>query len=134
MNNYEIQTDDECNLFAIKAEGFVRELIKVARNVLRRGYGTTQLIFSNWSFVSLTDSGLIGEVEELLRAGHKPLGFVAPDRARKRTPFVESWEPSDDAALVELRYLSHSIYWHLLPARNAQPHVAIRRNGGGHGK
>lgn len=121
MNNYEIQKDDECNLFAIKAEGFVRELIKVARNVSRRGYGTTQLIFSDWSFVSLTDSGLIGEVEELLRAGHKPLGFVAPDRDRKRTPFVESWEPSDEATLAELRYLAHSIYWHLLPARNAQP-------------
>lgn len=134
MANNIQEGNHECNLFAIKAEGFVRELIKVARNASRRGYGTTQLIFSDWSFVSLTDSGLIGEMEELLRAGHKPLGFVAPDRTRKRTPFVESWEPSDEAALVELRYLSHSIYWHLLPARNAQPHVAIRCNGGGHGK
>jgi hypothetical protein len=110
----------ECNLFAMKADGILRELIKVARNVSRRGYGTAQLIFSDWSFVSLTDSGLLGEVEALFRAGEKPLGFVAPDRDRKRNPFVEPWELGDRAALAELRYLAHSIYGHLLPAREAQ--------------
>jgi hypothetical protein len=76
----------------------VRELIKVARNVSRGGYGTTQLIFSDCSSVSLTDSGLIGEIEALLRAGHKPLGFVAPDRDHKQNPFVESWEMGDSPA------------------------------------
>ena len=121
MNNYEIQTDDDCNLFAIKADGIVRGLIKVARNGSRRGYGTTQLIFSDWSFVSLTDSGLIGEIEALLRAGHKPLGFIAPDRSRERNPFIETWEMGDNAARTELRHLAHSIYRHLLPERNAQP-------------
>jgi hypothetical protein len=92
----------------------------VARRVSRLGYGTTQLIFSDWSFVSLTDSGLIGEVEELLRAGHKPLGFVAPDRDRKRNAFVESWEPGDKAVLAELWSLAQSMFWHLLPGRNAK--------------
>jgi hypothetical protein len=73
MANHHIKEDAyECNLFAIKAEGVVRELIKAARKVSQRGYGTTQLIFSDWSFVSITDSGLIGEVEALLRAGQQP--------------------------------------------------------------
>jgi hypothetical protein len=126
MNNYEIQTDDECNIFAIKAENIVRELIKVARNVSWREYGTLQLIFSDWSFVSLTDSGVISEVEALLRAGYKPLGFIAPDRDRKRNPFIESWEMGDNPALAELRSVAHSIYWHLLPARNGQPSTGVR--------
>src|ERR1700758_2248501 len=135
MGNSKFQKGDyECNIFAINAEGIVRELIKVARNLSRRGYGTTQLIFSDWSFISLTDSGLIGEVEALLRAGHKPLGFVAPDRERERNPFVESWEMGDSAALAELRYLANSSYWHLLPARSAKQHLVVRGNGGDYGK
>jgi len=121
MANNNFQEDDyECNIFAIKAEGIVRELIKVSRNLSRRCYGTTQLIFSDWSFISLTDSGLIGEVEELLRAGHKPLGFIAADRYRKRNPFIEAWERGDDAALAQLGSLAHSMFWHVLPERNAQ--------------
>jgi hypothetical protein len=109
-----------------RAESIVRELIKMARTASRRGYGTTQLIFSDWSFVSLTDSGVIGEVEELLRNGHKPLGFIAPDRNRERAPFVEQWEMGNGAAIAELRYLAHSIYWHLLLARNPQPDATIQ--------
>ncbi len=135
MNNCEIQADEfECNIFATKAGGIVRELIKMARKVSQRGYGTTQLIFSDWSFVSRTESGAISRVEALLRAGHKPLGFIAPDRDRKRNPLVESWDIGDKAALVELRHLAHSVYWHLLPERNAQLHIAVRSNGGDHGK
>jgi hypothetical protein len=131
----QMQEDEfECNIFAIKAEGIFRELTKMARMLFRRGYGTTQLIFSDWSFVSRTESGVISRVEALLRVGHKPLGFIAPDNDRERNPFVEPWELGDKAALAELRYLAHSIYWHLLPARNAQPHVAVRGNGGDHGK
>jgi hypothetical protein len=128
MANHELQEDEfECNIFAIKAERIRRELIKVARRALRCGYGTTQLIFSDWSFVSLTDSGLIGELEALLRAGHKPLGFIAADRDRKRNPFVEPWEMGDSAAVVQLTYLAHSIYSHLLPARNAQTGPAAQQ-------
>src|ERR1700739_1876038 len=98
MTNADIQqASREGDILATQAEAIVRKLIKVARNVSRRGYGTTQLIFSDWSFVSPTDSGLIGEVEALLRAGHSPLGFVAPDRNRKRNPFVESWEVGECA-------------------------------------
>jgi hypothetical protein len=135
MASHDMQEDEfECDIFAVKAEGIMRELTNVARSASRRGYGTTQLIFSDWSFVTLTDSGVISELEALLRAGHKPLGFIAPDRVRNRNPFVEGWEMGDNAALAELRYLAHSIYWHLLPARNAQLHVAVRGNGGDHGK
>ena len=112
---------DECSAVDIRAEAIMRELIKVARNMSRRGYGTMQLIFSDWSFVSLTDSGLIGEVGALLRSRHKPLGFIAPDRDRKRNPFVQPWELGDKAALAELRHLAHLLFWHLLPERNAQP-------------
>lgn len=118
----------------ISAEGIVQDLTKTARMLFRRGYGTTQLIFSDWSFVSRTESGVISRVDALLRAGHKPLGFIAPHRDRKRNPFVESWEMGDKASLAELRYVAQSLYWHLLPARNAQLHVAVRRNGGDHGK
>lgn len=111
MANHEMQEDNyECNIFAIRAEAVVQELTKVARMLSRRGYGTTQLIFSDWCFVSLTDSGVISEVEALLRTGHKPLGFIAPDRDRKRNPFVESWEMGDNAALGELRPLALWIY------------------------
>lgn len=135
MANSDMQEDNyEYNIFAIRAEAVVQELTKVARTASRRGYGTTQLIFSDWSFVSLTDSGVISEVEALLRTGHKPLGFIAPDRDRKRNPFIESWEMGDKAALAELRNLAHSIYWHLLPAHNAQLHVGVRGNGGDHGE
>lgn len=135
MANHDMQEDEcECNIFAIKAEGIFQELTKMARIVSRRGYGTTQLIFSDWSFVSLTDFGLIGEVEALLRAGHKPMGFIAPDRGRKCNPFVEPWEIGDNAALAQLMSLAQSIYWHILPERNAQLNAAVRRNGGDHGK
>jgi hypothetical protein len=129
----QMQEDNyECNIFAIKAEGIVRELTKMARTASRRGYGTTTLVFSDGSYVSPTDS--VDRVETLLRAGHKPVGFIAPDRDRKRNPFVESWERGDNTALAELSYVAQSLYWHLLPARNAQLHVAVRRNGGDHGK
>jgi hypothetical protein len=121
------EDDNECNIFAIKAEGIVRELTKISRVALLRGYGTTQLIFSDCSFVSRTDSGLMSEVEALLRAGHKPLGFIAPDRYRKRTPFIEAWERGDNAALAELRSLAHLLFWHLLPERNAQLGSAIQQ-------
>ena len=124
MADHDLQV--QCDIFAIKAEGIMRELTKMARMLFRRGYGTTHLIFADWSIVSRTDSGLIDEVEALLRAGHKPLGFIAPDRFRKRNPFIEPWEIGDKAALVELRHLAHSMFWHLLPARNAQPDITVQ--------
>jgi hypothetical protein len=134
MANHDMQEDLECNIFAIRPEDIVREQTHVARTASRRGYGTTHLILSDWSFVSLTDPGVISELEALLRAGHKPLGFIAPDRGRKRNPFIEPWERGDNAALAELRSLAHSLFWHLLPARNAQPNVAVRDNGDHHVK
>jgi hypothetical protein len=127
MANHHVPKDAyEYNIFATRAVRITRELTKMARIACRRGYGTTQLIFSDWSFVSRTDSGLMREVEVLLRAGHKPLGFIAPERDRKRTPFVEAWDTGDSAALAELRNLAHSTYWHLLPVRNAQTDSAIQ--------
>jgi hypothetical protein len=42
-----------------------------------------------------------------LRAGHKPVGFIAPDRDRERDPVIESWEMGDNAALAELAI------WHI---------------------
>jgi hypothetical protein len=126
MANHDMQEDNyECNIFAMKAEAIGREPPKKARILSRRGYGTTQVIFSDCYFVSLTDSGVISEVEALLRASHKPLGFIAPDRDRKRNPFVKSWDTGDKAALAELGGVAHSIYWHLLPTRNAQPNIAV---------
>jgi hypothetical protein len=127
MANRNMQEGDNECIFATNADSIVRELTKMARILFRRGYGTTQLIFSDWSFVSRTDSGLISEVEALLRAGYKPLGFIAPDRDRKRNPFVEPWDMFDNVALSELRDLAHSTYWHLLPARNEQPNSAIQQ-------
>jgi hypothetical protein len=127
MANRNMQEGDHECIFATNADSIVRELTKRARILFRRGYGTTQLIFSDRSFVSRTDSGLISEVEALLRAGYKPLGFIAPDRDRKRNPFVEPWDMFDNVALSELRDLAHSTYWHLLPARNEQPNSAIQQ-------
>jgi len=120
------EQEDYCELdnFEIRAKNVVRELIKMARMLSRRGYGTTQLVFSDssgHSFVTLTCGGAINEVSALLGAGHAPLGFIAPDRDRKRNPFIELWERGDNAALAELRSVAHSTYWHLLPERNAQP-------------
>jgi hypothetical protein len=119
------QEDDyELNSFALRAEGIVRELTKMARMLFRRGYGTTTLLFSDGSYVNLTDS--VGRVEALLRAHHEPLGFIAADRDRKRNPFIESWKMGNNTALAELRNVAHSIYWHLLPARNAEPNIAVQ--------
>lgn len=61
----------------------------MARMLSCRGYGTTNLIFSDWSFVSLTHSGAISEVAALLRAGCQPLGFIAPYRELNHNPFAE---------------------------------------------
>jgi hypothetical protein len=113
--------DYERNVFEVRAQAILRELTKMARMLSRRGYGTVELIFSDGSFVSRTDSGLISAVEALLRSRHKPLGFIAPDRERRRSPFVEPWELGDNAALAELRSLAQLLFWHLLPERNAQP-------------
>ena len=122
MANHDIQEDD-CKLdsLELRAEGIVRDLANAARTAARRGYGTTQLIFSDCSFVSRTESEKISRVESLLRARHKPLGCIAPDRERKRNPFIEVWEMDDKSAGAELRSLAHSIYWHLLPAQRQLP-------------
>jgi len=126
MANDEIN-DYECNIFATKTEDIVRELVRVSRNVSRRHYGTTHLIFSDGYVVSLTDSGVVADVEEHLRAGRKPLGFIAPDRERKRNPIVETWETRDKAADAELRHLARWMFWHLLPERNEQPGNDLER-------
>jgi hypothetical protein len=121
MANHDIQEDD-CKLdsLELRAEGIVRDLANAARTAARRGYGTTQLIFSDCSFVSRTESEKISRVESLLRARHKPLGCIAPDRERKRNPFIEVWEMDDKSAVAELRAVAHQAFWHLLPERNAQ--------------
>jgi len=127
MANHDMEEGDyECNVFEVRAQAILGELTKMARMLSRRGYGTVELIFPDGSFVSRTDSGLISAVEALLRSRHKSLGFIAPDRDRKRNPFVEPWDLFDNAALAELRDLAHSTYCHLLPARNAQTDSAIQ--------
>jgi hypothetical protein len=83
------------------------------------------MIFSDGSIVTLADSDR--RVVSLLRDGHQPLGFIAPDRGRKRNPFIEAWERGDNVALGELRSLAHSMFWHLLPERNEQPGNDLER-------
>jgi hypothetical protein len=112
------EEDYDYDIFPQRAEKIVEELRRTARRLSQCGYGTTSLIFSDLSFVSLSNS--ISEVADLLRAGHHPLGCIAPDRERKRNPFIEAWGTDDEATLAELRSLAHSIYWHLLPERVTQ--------------
>jgi hypothetical protein len=76
------EEDYECKRFvADRAERIVQELTKTARALFHRGYGTTNLIFSDCSFVSLTDSGVISEVAALLRASSQPLGCCPAPQA-----------------------------------------------------
>ena len=111
----------ECdNMVPNKAERIVQELIKKARMLSSRGYGITQLVFSDCSFVSLTDSGVLGQVVALLRAGCQPLGFVAAHRELNHSPFAEPWERGDQAALAELRDLADWLYGHRMRAGEMQ--------------
>lgn len=115
------EEDYECKRFvADRAERIVQELTKTARALFHRGYGTTNLIFSDCSFVSLTDSGVISEVAALLRASSQPLGCIAPHRDRKRSPFAESWERGEKTALAELHRLANWVYGHRTKARETR--------------
>lgn len=111
----------ECkNIIPSRAERIVQEITKTARMLSRRGYGTTNLIFSDCSFVSLTYGGAISEVAVLVGGGSQPLGFIAPHRDRQRSPFAEPWETGDATALAELRCLADWVYGHRTGARETQ--------------
>jgi hypothetical protein len=119
MANHEKQQDNyECNNFATQAEVIMRELLEMTRRLSRQGYGRTNLIFSDDSAVTVADS--VMRVGELLRDGHRPLGFVAPDRERNRDLFIEAWEIGDHAAHSELVYRTRWLFVRLLLACNAQ--------------
>jgi|KBSMisStandDraft_5_1062788.scaffolds.fasta_scaffold1666326_2 hypothetical protein len=112
--------EGEYDIFPDRAGLIVQELIKTARMLRCRGYGTANLIFSDLSFVSLTDSGVISEVAALLRAGVQPLGYIAPHRKLRHAPFAESWKAGDETVLAELRRLAESSYGHRTNARETQ--------------
>lgn len=116
--------DYECpSIVPNSAERIVHQLIKTARMLLHRGYGSTKLVFpdvSGCSFVSLTYGGAISEVAALLRAGCQPLGFIAPHRELNHSPFVEPWERGNEAALTELRRIADWLYGHRVRARETQ--------------
>jgi len=115
------EEDYECKSIVVdRAERIVQELAKTARMLSRRGYGTTNLIFSDCSFVSLTYGGAISEVAALVRGGSQPLGFIAPHRDRQRSPFAESWDSGDNTALAELRRIANWVYGHRFNARETQ--------------
>lgn len=112
------EEDYECkNIIPGRAERIVQELAKTARMLSRRGYGTTNLIFSDCSFVNLTYGGAISEVAALFQAGSQPLGFIAPHRELNHSPFAESWWSGDKAALAELRRIADWLYGHRIKAR-----------------
>jgi len=97
-----------------EAECIVYRLRKKTRHLFYRGYGTAQLVFSDLSYVSTTDWAPEPpmEVEALLQAGERPLGFIAPLRDRRGEPFVEPWQSGDEKACAELRALARSRYYH----------------------
>jgi hypothetical protein len=119
-SNKALTEEEDYDIVPDIAEGIVQELINTARMLLRRGYGTTNLIFSDWSFVSLTYGGAISEVAALLGAGCQPLGCIAPHRKLNHNPFAEPWERGDKAALVELRYIADRLYGHGIRAGKTQ--------------
>ncbi len=97
-----------------EAECIIQRLNRMTRHLIRRGYGIAQLLFSDLSFVSVTDwaPDPIKEVETLLQAGERPLGFIASLRDRRGEPFVEPWQSGDEKACAKLRASAHLLYHH----------------------
>src|ERR1035438_1860210 len=93
MANHDMQGGNHVN---VRAEAIMRELLEMTRTLSRQNYGRTNLIFSDDSAVTMADSAM--RVVDLLRDGHKPLGFVAPDHECKRDPFIQAWEIGDHDA------------------------------------
>jgi hypothetical protein len=119
-NNRALTEEEDYDIVPEIAERIVQELINTARMLLRRGYGTTKLVFSDSSFVSLTYGGAISEVAVLFRAGCQLLGFIAPHRELNHSPFAEPWERGDKAAFAELRYIADRLYGHRIRAGKTQ--------------
>ncbi len=99
------------------AETIYRRLKETARRLSHFGYGAAQLIFSDWSFVSSADylPSPPEEIEELLRRGERPLGFIAMLRSCRSMPLVCPWEEDDEQARMELLSLTRMLYRHRMP-------------------
>jgi hypothetical protein len=128
MTNHDMQEDDyEGDILTTHAEAIMRELIEMTRRLSRRGYGRTELIFSDDSAVTVADS--VMRVVDLLRDRHRPLGFIAPDRESKRDPFIQAWEIGDHDAHSELVYRTRWLFVRLLLARTAQRELPAQAQG-----
>ena len=97
-----------------EAERVIQKLKWMTRHLWSRGYETVRLVFSDDSFVRAADwdPSALEEVETLLRAGERPLGFIARLSEHRGQPFVKPWVSGDEAALVRLNDTARSWYHH----------------------
>ena len=100
-----------------EAELIVNRLTRTARRLTALGYGTTQLVFSDYSFVSLScyEPSAYEEIGSLLMRGEWPLGFLAPLRNCFALPLVSPWTPGDEQAEATLRSLAQQLFAHRVP-------------------
>jgi hypothetical protein len=97
-----------------KAERIIQRLKWMTRYLWSRGYETVRLLFSDDTFVCATDwePTAAEEVARLLRAGERPLGFIARLSERRGQPFVEPWLRGDDAVVAKLNDTARFWYHH----------------------
>jgi len=97
-----------------EAEYIVYRLTKKTQHLWSRGYETVRLVFSDDSFVRAGDwePSALEEVETLLRAGERPVGFIARLSERRGQPFVEPWVSGDEAVLAKLIDTARFWYHH----------------------
>ena len=97
-----------------EAERIIQRLKWMTRFLWSRGYETVRLVFSDDSFVCAADREprAFEEVERLLRAGERPLGFIARLSERRGQPFVEPWVSGDEAVLAKLNDTARFWYHH----------------------
>jgi hypothetical protein len=97
-----------------EAEYIVYRLTKKTRHLWARGYESVRLLISDDSFVRAGDwePSALEQLEKLLRAGQRPLGFVARLSERRGQPFVEPWVSADEAALAKLKDAAQFWYHH----------------------
>jgi hypothetical protein len=97
-----------------EAERVIQKLKWMTRHLWSRGYETVRLLLSGDSFVCAGDRNpsALEQVERLLQAGERPLGFVARLSERRGQPFVEPWVSGDEAALAKLNDTARFWYHH----------------------
>ncbi len=97
-----------------EAECIVYRLTRKTRHLWPRGYETVRLLFSDDSFVRAADREPTAreQVEILLQAGERPVGFIARLSECRGQPFVEPWKSGDQAAVAKLNDMAHFWYHH----------------------